>query len=135
MQLPRHASIAKEATVGTAAYVRSSMNGRGALRFLVYGTTVTVRTFAALAACAGSIASDIKHATLFSYLPLSQKYDQLEATVTSSVVSTGIFFGTAMTIDARFPREYGVVTMADITLLANAIGDYAYSTVLAPMSE
>ena len=135
MQLPGQASIAKGATVGTAAYVLSNVYGQGSGRFTVYGRTVTVPMFAALAAGAGSIVSDVTHATLFSYLPLSQKYDQLEATVTSSVVSTGIFFGTAMAIDARFPREYGIVTMAGTTLLANAIGDYAYSTVLAPMLE
>jgi hypothetical protein len=40
-----------------------------------------------------------------------------------------------MAIDARFPREYGIVTMAGTTIFANAIGDYVYSTVLAPMLE
>ena len=67
MKLPGQASIAKGATIGTAAYVLSNMYGQGAGRFTVYGRTVTVPMFAALAAGAGSIVSDITHATLFSY--------------------------------------------------------------------
>jgi len=40
-----------------------------------------------------------------------------------------------MVIDARLPGEFGLLSMAGTTLLANAIGDYAYATVLAPMLE
>jgi hypothetical protein len=68
MQLPEQASIAKGTTVGTAAYVLRNVYGQWGGRFMhtVYGKTATVPMFAALAAGAGSIVSDITHATLFS---------------------------------------------------------------------
>ena len=43
--------------------------------------------FLAITADIGSVAADISHATLFYYLPLSQKYKQLEATVASAAIS------------------------------------------------
>ena len=136
MNMPGKASIAKGATVGAAAYALSStVFGQGGRSFNVYGRTVSIPMFSALATGVGSVAADLSHATLFHYLPLSQKYDQLKATATSAAVSTGIFYGTAMAIDARLPGEFGLLSMAGTTLLANAIGDYAYATVLAPMLE
>ena len=48
MQLPGQASIAKGATVGTAAYVLSNVYGQGEGSFTVYGRTITVPMFAAL---------------------------------------------------------------------------------------
>jgi hypothetical protein len=40
-----------------------------------------------------------------------------------------------MLVDARIPQEMGALDMLGTTLLANAVGDYAYITVLAPMFE
>ena len=136
MNMPGQASLAKGATVSVAAYALSStVFGQSGRSLPIYGRTVTIPMFSAIAAGIGSMAADISHATLFHYLPLLQKYEQLEATVASAAVSSTIFFGTAMAIDARFPTEFGIVSMAGTTLLANAIGDYAYATVLAPMLE
>ena len=136
MNMPGQASIAKGATVGAAAYALSStVFNKGGQNFTVYGRTVSIPMFSAIASGIGSVAADISHTTLFHYLPLSQKYEQLEATVASAAVSSTIFFGTAAAIDSRFPSEFGIMSMAGTTLLANAIGDYAYATVLAPMLE
>ena len=136
MNMPDKASIAKGANTGAAAYAFSSTVFQQSERtFDLYGRTTSIPMFSAMATGIGSVAADLSHATLFHYLPLSQKYDQLEAAATIAAISTDIFYGAAMVVDARLPGEFGLIFMASTALLANVIGDYAYATVLAPMLE
>ena len=127
--------MAKAGTVGAAAYGIANIIYYAAQAIQLYGTTVPFAPFMAASAGTGSILADMSHTTLFHYLPLSQKYDQVEAAATSAAVSTGIFYLATYAADIRLPGVVGVVDMLGTTLLANAIGDYAYSTVLAPMFE
>lgn len=91
--------------------------------------------FSAIALSIRSVAMDINHATPFHYMPLSQKYKQLEVIIASVVVSLMIFFRTATAIDSCFPGNFGIVSMVGTTLLANAIGYNTYVTVLKLMLE
>ena len=128
-------NLAKAGTVGLAAYGISMVNGYGGSELNIYGRAIPFTMFIAATAGIGSIVADMSHATLFHYLPLPQKYDQIEAAATSAAVSFGAFYGLIMVVDARIPQEMGALDMLGTTLLANAVGDYAYSTVLAPMFE
>ena len=125
--------LAKAGTVSAAAYGIANVMGYASQDIQLYGRTIPFALFLAASAGTGSLLADMSHNTLFHYLPLSQKYDQVEAAATSAVVSTGAFYLATYAADTRLPGEVGVINMLGTTLLANAVGDYAYSTVLAPM--
>jgi hypothetical protein len=68
-------NIAKAGTVGLTAYGISMVNRYGGSKLNIYGRAIPFTLFMAATAGIGSIVSDMSHATLFHYLPLSQKYD------------------------------------------------------------
>ena len=97
------------------------------------GSTVSLPVFAAGASAMGSVVSDLAHNYIFSFLPLDQKYENTEAMVVSAGVSVGSFYAVSAAVSSTLPAQIGMVEIAGTALLSNAIGDYVYMTVLAPM--
>ena len=96
------------------------------------GRSVSLPVFAAGASAMGSVVSDLAHNYIFSVLPLDQKYENTEAMAVSAGVSIGSFHS-ASAVSSNLPGEIGLVKLAGIALLLNAVGDYVYMSVLAPM--
>jgi hypothetical protein len=123
----------KAASVGASAYGIMSMVGADADVRLPGGSTVSLPVFAAGASAMGSVVSDLAHNYIFSFLPLDQKYENTEAMVVSAGVSVGSFYAVSAAVSSTLPAQIGMVEIAGTALLSNAIGDYVYMTVLAPM--
>jgi hypothetical protein len=123
----------KAASVGASAYGIMSMVGPDADVRLPGGSTVSLPVFAAGASAVGSVVSDLAHNYIFSFLPLDQKYENTEAMAVSAGVSVGSFYAVSAAVSSALPAQIGMVEIAGTALLSNAIGDYVYMTVLAPM--
>ena len=123
----------KAASVGASAYGIMSMVGVDADVRLPGGSTVSLPVFAAGATAVGSVVSDLAHNYIFSFLPLDQKYENTEAMAVSAGVSVGSFYAVSAAVSSTLPAQIGMVEIAGTALLSNAIGDYVYMTVLAPM--
>ena len=123
----------KAASVGASAYGIMSMVGADAVVGLPGGRSVPLPVFAAGASAMGSVVSDIAHNYIFSFLPLDQKYENTEAMAVSAGVSIGSFYAVSAAVSSDLPGEIGLVELAGTALLSNAIGDYVYMSVLAPM--
>ena len=123
----------KAASVGASAYGIMSMVGADADVRLPGGSTVSLPVFAAGASAMGSVVSDLAHNYIFSFLPLDQKYENTEAMAVSAGVSVGSFYAVSAAVSSSLPAQIGMVEIAGTALLSNAIGDYVYMTVLAPM--
>jgi len=123
----------KAASVGASAYGIMSMVGADADVRLPGGSTVSLPVFAAGASAMGSVVSDLAHNYIFSFLPLDQKYENTEAMAVSAGVSVGSFYAVSAAVSSTLPAQIGMVEIAGTALLSNAIGDYVYMTVLAPM--
>ena len=123
----------KAASVGASAYGIMSMVGADADVRLPGGSTVSLPVFAAGASAMGSVVSDLAHNYIFSFLPLDQKYENTEAMAVSAGVSVGSFYAVSAAVSSALPAQIGMVEIAGTALLSNAIGDYVYMTVLAPM--
>ena len=123
----------KAASVGASAYGIISMVGADADVRLPGGSTVSLPVFAAGASAMGSVVSDLAHNYIFSFLPLDQKYENTEAMAVSAGVSVGSFYAVSAAVSSTLPAQIGMVEIAGTALLSNAIGDYVYMTVLAPM--
>ena len=122
----------KAASVGASAYGIMSMVGADAAVGLPGGRSVPLPVFAAAPAM-GSVVSDFAHNYIFSFLPLDQKYENIEAMAVSAGVSIGSFYAVSAAVSSDLPGEIGLVELAGIALLSNAIGDYVYMNVLAPI--
>jgi hypothetical protein len=48
-------------------------------------------------------------------------------------VSIGSFYAVSAAVSSDLPGEIGLAELAGTALLSNAIGDYVYMSVLAPM--
>ena len=123
----------KAASVSASAYGIMSMVGADADFRLPGGSTVSLPVFAAGASAMGSVVSDLAHNYIFSFLPLDQKYENTEAMAVSAGVSVGSFYAVSAAVSSTLPAQIGMVEIAGTALLSNAIGDYVYMTVLAPM--
>ena len=123
----------KAASVGASAYEIMSMVGADADVRLPGDSTVSLPVFAAGASAMGSVVSDLAHNYIFSFLPLDQKYENTEAMAVSAGVSVGSFYAVSAAVSSTLPAQIGMVEIAGTALLSNAIGDYVYMTVLAPM--
>ena len=127
------ATALKAGAVGASAYGIMMVAGQDAVVGLGGGRTVSLPVFAAGAAAAGSVVADLAHNSLFAFLPLDKKYDSLEAAATSAAVNVGAFYAVSAAVSTDLPGQIGVMTLVGTALLSNAIGDYVYSSVLAPM--
>ena len=127
------ATALKAALVGASAYAIMAMNGPDANVALPGGSTVPLPVFAAGAAATGSVISDMAHNYIFNFLPLDQKYENTEAMLVSAGVSVGSFYAVSAAVASDLPGSIGLVNIAGTALLSNAIGDYVYSAVIAPM--
>ena len=123
----------KAASAGALAYGIMSMVGADADVRLPGGSTVSLPVFAAGASAMGSVVSDLAHNYIFSFLPLDQKYENTEVMAVSAGVSVGSFYAVSAAVSSTLPAQIGMVEIAGTALLSNAIGDYVYMTVLAPM--
>ena len=127
------ATALKAGAVGASAYGIMMVAGQDAVVGLGSGRTVPLPVFAAGAAAAGSIVADLAHNTLFAFLPLDKKYDSTEAAATSAAVNVAALYGMSAAVSTDLPGQIGLSTIVGTALLSNAIGDYIYSSVLAPM--
>ena len=123
----------KAASVRASAYGIMSMVGVDADVRLPGGSPVSLPVFAAGASALGSVVSDLAHNYILSFLPLDQKYENMEAMAVSVGVSVGSFYAVSAAVSCTLPAQIGMVEIARSALLSNAIGDYVYMTVLAPM--
>ena len=127
------ATALKAASVGASAYGLMYAFGPQAVVAIPGGSTIPLPLFAAGAAATGSVVSDLAHNYIFSFLPLEQKFENTEAMAVSAGVSVGSFYAVAAATSSSLPADLGMVTIAGTALVSNAIGDYVYSAVLAPM--
>ena len=97
------------------------------------GSTVSLLVFTAGASAIDSVVSDLAHNYIFGFLPLDQRYENTEAMAVSAGVSVGSFHAVSAAVSSTLPAQIGMVEIAQTALLSNAIGDYVYMAVLAPI--